>query len=553
LSLKEKLIFFVLVLVSFIALIFWIGYAYFSFTEPIANFGGSYKEGMVGQPLYVNPLLSQTSEADISLAQIIYSGLLRYDKNGNIANELASGYEIAEDHKSYVFHLKEGVKWHDGQELTADDVVFTINILQDPAYKSPVRQNWQGVIVEKIDQHTIKFVLENPYFGFLENLTIGILPKHIWENIAPEKFSLAEYNMRPIGSGPYQFSDYQKDSKGNVLSYNLVYFSDYFEGPAYISKISFNFYLDEESLLNAYKKKEINGISSVSPSEVKDVGFVKSTIIHEFNMPRYFAVFFNQSKSVALANDEVRQALDYATNRQEIVDSVLFGKANVLSSPFLPQMAESQGEGAGEHTFDLEKGKKILDENGWEVKDGGIREKDGNKLEFNLLTTDWPELVQTAEILAKQWEVLGAKVDVQVLTISDLQQNYIRPREYDALLFGQATSFDPDLYSFWHSSKKSDPGLNLSKFDNEEADKLLSEVREEFDREKRIEKNRQFNKILLQEVPAVFLYSRVYIYPVGNQVRGIDAVDISSSQYRFFDINKWYVKTKRIFKQNGNK
>ncbi|TSD02025.1 MAG: Uncharacterized protein Athens071425_179 [Parcubacteria group bacterium Athens0714_25] len=550
---KEKLIFFVLALVAFCAAVFWMVYAYFSFTEPIADFGGSYKEGMVGQPLYVNPLLSQTSEADASLAQIIYSGLLRYDKNGNIVNELASGYEIADDHKSYTFHLKEGVKWHDGQDLTADDVIFTLNILQDPSYKSPLRQNWQGVTVEKADQYTVKFILENPYFGFLENLTVGILPKHIWENITPEKFSLAEYNMRPIGSGPYQFSDFQKDSKGNVLSYNLVYFSNYFEGQAYISKISFNFYLDEESLLSAYKKKEINGISSVSPSEVKDAGFAKSTIIHEFNMPRYFAVFFNQSKSVALANDEVRQALDYATNRQEIVDSVLFGKANVLFSPFLPQMPESQGEGINYHAFDLEKGKKILDEKGWEVKDNGIREKDGNKLEFNLLTTDWPELSQTAEILAQQWRALGIGVNVQVLTISDLQQNYIRPREYDALLFGQAISFDPDLYSFWHSSKKSDPGLNLSKFDNQEADKLLAEIREEFDREKRIEKNRQFNKILLEEVPAVFLYSRVYIYPTGNQVKGIDAVDISSSQYRFFDINKWYVKTKRIFKNNGNK
>lgn len=552
-NLKEKLISLFLVLIAFGALIFWAGYAYISFTDPIADFGGSYKEGMVGQPLYVNPLLSQTSEADASLTQIIYNGLLKYDKNGNIANDLASSYEISEDRKEYVFHLKEGVKWHDGQELLADDIVFTINILQDAAYKSPIRQNWQGVKIEQIDSHSIKFILENPYFGFLENLTVGILPKHIWENITPEKFSLAEYNLNPIGSGPYRFSDYQKDSGGNILSYNLVSFPEYFEGSAYISKVIFNFYLDEVSLLNAYKKKEINGISSISPAEVKDISLIKSTNVHEFNMPRYFAVFFNQSKSVALANDEVRQALDFATDRNEIIEKVLFAKANVLYSPFLSQMQESQGEGVEYHIFDLEKGNKILSDSGWEIKDDGIREKDGNKLEFSLLTTDWPELSQTAQILADQWQKIGVKVNVQILTISDLQQNYVRPREYDALLFGQATSFDPDMYSFWHSSKKSDPGLNLSKFDNEQADKILGEIREEFDRNKRIEKYREFNKILLAEVPAVFLYSRNYLYPMGNQVEGVDIENISSSQYRFSNINKWYVKTKRIFKNNGNK
>jgi peptide/nickel transport system substrate-binding protein len=541
-----------LVLIACAALIFWIIYAYFSFTYPIADFGGSYKEGMVGQPLYVNPLLSQTSEADASLSQIIYSGLFKYNNNGNIINDLVSSYEVSGDHKEYIFHIREGVKWHDKEDLGADDVIFTINILQDPAYKSPLRQNWQGVTVEKIDQYTVKFILENPYFGFLENLTVGILPKHIWENITPEKFSLAEYNMRPIGSGPYQFSDYQKDSQGNILSYNLSYFPEYFEGSAYISKIVFNFYLDEDSLLGAYRKKEVNGISNVAPSEMKDVGFAKSTHIYEFNMPRYFAVFFNQSKSVALANDEVRQALDYATNKQEIVDKVLFGKAVALASPFLPQMAENQIE-TEYRSFDLEKGKKLLTDNGWEIKEGGIREKNGNKLEFNLLTTDWPELSQTAEIIANQWKELGVKANVQVLTVSDLQQNYIRPREYDALLFGQAASFDPDLYSFWHSSKKTDPGLNLSKFENEEADKLLSEIREEFDREKRIEKYRQFNKILSQETPAVFLYSRAYLYPVGVNVKGIEVESISSPQHRFSNINKWYVKIKRIFKQNEQK
>ncbi|MCX6765735.1 MAG: ABC transporter substrate-binding protein [Candidatus Moranbacteria bacterium] len=530
------------------SLFFWIGSWYFRLTQEVPKQGGEYIEGVVGQPMYVNPLLSQTSEADSDLVQLIYSGLLKYDNQGNLVNNLAESYEISSDQKTHTVHLRKNIKWHDGEQLDASDVFFTLSVVQDPAYKSPLRQNWQGVEVSQVDDYTLSFALNSPYFGFPRNLTMGILPKHIWENIAPEKFSLAEYNLRPIGSGPYQFSDLQKDSSGNILTYNLAAFKDYFEGQPNISKITFNFYPDEDAAVSAYNEKEIKGIGNIAPEKISEIKVSKSTRIHELNIPRYFAVFFNQTKNIALANDDVRKALAYGTNRQEIIENVLHGKGTAVHSPFLLQMKECEQE-INKYDFDIQKAEKILEESGWKYDEGEkVRKKGDVKLEFSIFTTDWPELSQTADILRGQWEKIGAKVKVEVLAVSDLQQNYIRPREYDALLFGQAVSFSPDPYSFWHSSQKKDPGLNLSLLDDKKADELLEKARQELDENKRVEYYHEFQKVVAEEIPAVFLYSPSYLYPVSQKVKGIRMENVNSPSGRFSEADKWYIKTKRVRK-----
>lgn len=517
------------------------------FTKPIPKTGGEYIEGIVGQPLYINPLLSQTSEADLDLSRLVFSGLFKYDQDGNAVPDLAESYSVSEDKKEYTVSLRKGATWHDGQEINAEDVFFTFNILQDSAYKSPLRQSFNGVEIKVVDDYAVAFSLKNPYVGFLENLTVGILPKHIWENIAPEKFALAEYNLHPIGSGPYMFSDFQKDQGGNILTLKLVSFKNYYGGTPYISRMTFNFYPDDKALIDAYNKKEIKGISSIPPENIKDIKNIKSTNIHELAIPRYFSVFFNQTKSVALADDEVRKALNLGTDRQEIIKTILYGKGIALSSPFLPQAKGYSDQ--NQFQFNIEEAGKKMEEAGWKMVDGeNLRKKGENKLEFELVTADYPEFVQTAEILKSQWEKIGARVNVKVLSFSDLQQNYIRTREYDSILFGQATSFNPDLYSFWHSSQKHDPGLNLSLFDNKDADGILESVRQESDEGKRVEGYQKFQEILSKEAPAVFLYARYYLYPTSTKVQGIETHSINSPEQRFTDVNKWYVKTKRILK-----
>lgn len=539
-------------LVSFLALIavsaflFWVFYAYLNVTKPIPKIGGDYTEGIVGQPLYINPLLSQSSEADADLTQLIYSGLFKYDKDGNLANDLAENYELSEDQKSYTIYLKKDVLWHDGQPLTESDVEFTINILQDPSYKSPLRQNWQGIEVEKIDDYTLKFILKSPYFGFLDNLTIGILPKHLWENIAPEKFSLTEYNLKPIGSGPYKYFNLEKDTSGNITSYQLNSFEKYSGGQPYIQRMIFNFYPDEDSMIEAYNKKLIKGMESILSEKIQNIKNIKTTKINEIQIPRYFSVFLNITKSVPLANDQVRKGLSYAVDKNEILDKALKGKGVAINSPFIEGMNEYNGE-VEKYDFNLDKANQVLEEAGWTMGEDGIRQKNGTKLAFEIYTTDWPELSTTAEILKEQWKKVGAEVEVRSLTFSDLNQNYIRTREYSSLLLGQVTTFNPDLYAHWHSSQK-ESGLNLASFNNEDADEILRSVRMEMDEGAREQKYKEFQTILAEKTPAVFLYSPYYLYPVSQDVKGIEIARLNSPAWRFADVNKWYVKTKRILK-----
>lgn len=529
------------------ALLFWFGALYVSATKEVQQAGGEYIEGVAAQPRYINPLLSQTSEADADLVQLIFSGLMGYGTDGKLEKRLAEDIITSEDKKTYTVVLRRGVKWHDGTELTADDVAFTIKSLQDPAYKSPLRTNWLSVEVAIVDRYTVNFTLKKSYFGFLENLTVGILPKHIWENISPDRFLLADYNLVPIGSGPYRFYDSKKDSSGNMLSYELRAYKEYFGGAPYISKIVFHFYPDELSLIDAYNRKEVMGMNSVSPENLSKLDQRKSTRIHEIAIPRIFAVFFNKTKSVALAYDEVREALNYATDREMIVREVLSGKGQPAFTAFLPFMAGYASDLA-HPSFDLGKANQLLDEKGWKRGEDGWRAKGDERLEVQLLTPNWPELTRTAEILKTQWEAIGAKVDIAMLGAADLQQNAIRPREYGALLFGEAAMLESDPFSFWHSSQKQDPGLNLSLFDDSDADKVLQELREESDETKRRNAYRNFQEIILKEHPAVFLYSPAYLYVVNAGVKGMDITRVNAPAERLSNAKDWYLKTQRVKK-----
>lgn len=473
---------------------------------------------------------------------------MEYDETGNLKPDLAESYDISDDKMTYTFHIKKNVAWHDGTPFSAQDILFTINAISDPSYKSPLRSDWQGIETALIDDYTIEFKIQSAYAGFLNNLTFGILPKHIWESVQPDNFHLANMNLEPIGTGPYKFlAPVQKDSKGNVLSYKLIANPNYFEGKPYISKITFNFYADESSALDAYNRKEVMGISNLSSQKISEIKTIQSTDTRKFNIPRYFAVFFNQTKSIPLASDEVREALNYATDRKEIIDKVLSGNGEPVYSPFLPGMI-GYSEDIGKKQFDLEKANSILEDKGWKKNADGIRSKNDAPLKITLVTTDWDELNQTAQILKSQWEKTGAKVDVNTYSISDIQQNYIRPREYEALLFGQVSGGDPDPFSFWHSSQKKDPGLNLSLFGSSDTDKLIEDGRVEFNKDERAKLYEKFQEKLQDEFPAIFLYSPKYIYPLNKNVRGINMEMLTAPSKRFSDINHWYIKTKRVRK-----
>ena len=364
LSKKEKIAFFIFLSLFWSSAISLATIIYFENTEIRPAVGGRYIEGMVGSPRFINPIYAN-SDVDRALVEIIFSGLFKYDGQGQIVPDLAKEMpKISEDGQIYEVSLRENLFWHDGQPLTADDVIFTIQTIQNPDFKSPLRGKYLGIEVEKIDDLTVQFKLRKPYSGFLERLTFKIIPKHIWQDLSPQNFVLSKYNLRPVGSGPYQFKKLRQDHTGRIVSLDLKRF----DREAYISEISFHFFETEEALIEAARAGKIDGFSIHSPAYVEL--FQKNDFNkYSLSLPRYFAIFFNPDKSKFLAQKEIRKALNYGTNKTEIIETVLLGRAKVVDSPILPEIYGYEAP-VKIYEFNPEKAQTLFKRAGLEKKEG---------------------------------------------------------------------------------------------------------------------------------------------------------------------------------------
>lgn len=546
-GLWERVAVFLLLLSVFGGIVFWFVSIFFACTESVPKPGGVYTEGIVGEPARINPVLSQATEADADLVRLVYGSLFSYDDVGKIRESLVDRYELLDGGKRYVVKLRQNVKWHDGRSFSADDVVFTIRVIQDPAYKSPFRANWQGVDVSREDDLTVVFSLKKPYFDFLENLTVGILPKHIWEGVAPEKFALVDFNLKPIGTGPFRAEGFKKDSNGTILSYELRAFPSYFDGAPFLQRLLLHFYKSEDEMIAAYNRREIRGMSNIAPEKLTSVSEKKMTEIRELEQPRVFALFLNEKKSVALADERVRRALSFATDREAILREVLGGRGSASYSLFSKGMTAYSDAGEA-YGFRLDESKRILEEAGWKLNDEGVREKDGVRIEFEIIVPDWAELVKTANMVENEWKEIGVRASVRVPESVVDAQRIIRSREYSALLYGLAMTFEPDPYSFWHSSQTGEFESNFAMFSDKRADELLSNARETLDESARSEMYREFQRILAEKMPAVFLYSPRYLYVQNSDIRGFSVRAANTPASRFQGISTWYMNTTRVWK-----
>ncbi len=527
-----------------------------SLAVEIPSSGGTIREGIIGTPRFINPLLS-VSDADRDLSNLVYSGLMRADTRGSLMPDLAEKYEISEDGLSYTFTLKDNLLWPDKKPITSDDVVFTIEMAQNSVLKSSQRASWEGVEIEKIDDKAVRFLLKRPYAPFMENMTLGILPKHIWENISPEQMTLTDFNIKPVGSGPYEITSIVKDSTGIIQSYALSPNKRFILGEPYIKNLILKFYPSEKKLIAAYENGEIDSVGGASSQNIEKIKRGE-TKLKNLLLPRVFAIFFNQNKAEILADKNIRQALDLAVDKEKIVREVLQNFGSVLNHPLppgsigAPDLQEKINPASYEEN--LKKAAEILKKAGWKINDQDkIYEKKGKKketikLEFDLSTSNAPELVQVAELLKTMLEKAGIRINTKIFEIGDLNQDVIRPRKYDALLFGIMMGRDPDPFAFWHSSQRNDPGLNIAMYTNITADKLLEEARTISDVEKRKEKYRAFQEQVEKDIPAVFLYSPEYIYLVPESLMGLNADAITVPSERFSQIHKWYIATEKIWK-----
>lgn len=548
LSKKEKFFLYLAVIVLVGSLLTWGFRYYIDSTEEVPAVGGEYTEGIIGQPSYINPVLAPTNETDLAISRLVFSSLMTYDSHGALVNDIAEDYKIEEDGKKYIFNIKKGVKWHDDTELTANDIAFTIEVIKNKLFNAPLvlRGDWQEVEVGVENDHTIFFKLKNPSAAFLNKTTFGILPQHIFKNITSDKFLLSEFNLKPVGSGPFVFAHYEQDDEGNIISYQLLANSNYHAGRPYLEKINFDFYSDKESLYEAYKKKEINGLTALPYEEVANFSQRSDTSLHILKTSQYFATYFNKTKSVPLADVEVRKALIHATNRQEIIDGFFKGYAIPVYSPIIPEFGDFTTTQAEKYPFDTGKAEELLENAGWKKQEDGTRKKDDEILKVKLTVhAEYPSYTKTAEFLKTQWEEVGVQVELSYL--EDLAfKNAITPREYQSVLYGQPyIGNDPDPFFFWHSSRKKNPGQNFALYENEEVDKLLTDARGNVSLDERKNKYAEFEEKLLNDAPALFICSPQFVYITNSKIKGNETNAIVNLSYRFTDINKWYIKTVR--------
>ncbi len=523
--------------------------AYYHFTVAVPATGGTLTEGIVGQPRFINPLLAPTNDADRDLTALVYSGLYRYNGKGQLVPDLAKSMpEVTSDGLSYSVTIRDNAMWQDGVPLTADDIAFTVQTAQNTDYGAPitVRAAWQGVDVERASDHVVIFRLKSKYAQFPNNLTMGILPQHLWQDIKPINFPLSELNTKPVGSGPFQFKSFVKDSAGNVVAYKFTAFPQYISGRPYIDELDIKLYGTQDELIAGFNGNDIDSIAGISGANVDKLKFTGRITLEKLKMPRYFALFFNQNQSMALADKNVRLALNDGTDRVSIINQTVDGNAFLVNSPMLGGILDINPN-VKTYDYDPAQAAQVLDASGWKVGSDGIRTKGKNVLDVKITTSTFPELAQAAQIVADQWKALGVHVTVESLPISQLQQ-VIKDRSYQILLFGEILTPDPDPFPLWHSSQREGPGQNLALYSNPTADALLEEARQTLNPLDRAQKYNDFQNILIQDIPAVFLYSPDYIYGLSDRVHGFDATLLSMPSDRFSGAAQWYINTTRQFK-----
>ena len=636
---KEKVFFFFFAALFFGSLIYLGINYYLKNTIVSPALSGTLREGFIGQPQLINPVFS-TSEIDQSLVELIFSSLMTY-QDGKFSPDLIENYQFQNDGKTFEFSIKNNVKWHDGKPLTVDDIVFTLNLIQEPKSLSPKIANWQGIELEKKSDYEGVFTLKQPYSNFLENLAqLKILPKHIWENVAAENLSMfPELNvLSPIGSGPYQVLKVKQKKDKSVEYIELKANQNYYRKLPYIQTIKFIFFNSDDDLINALNAKKIDA-AWLKNKEESELIKEDSLKIYQYLLPDYFSVFFNLNNKV-FEDKDVRMALTLAQDKDEIIQNVFNDSAEIVNSPILPEFYGYKEPQAVEPDKNL--AKSILEKKGFEEVDGkmtkiieklpefqiksdlkvgsegaeveklqeclakdpdiypggeitgyfgqntksaviafqekykdeiltpaGLSQGTGEvkastrkklnelcwptptetiPLSFSLYVPNQENLIKVAQKLINNWQEIGADVKLEVKETQELQK-IIKERSFDALLFGISMNAICDPLPFWHSSQIVDPGRNICSYKNENADKLLEEARKFYDPNDsaREEKLESFQEIVIQDYPAIFLYSPKYFYVVSNKIKGISSQKLSNSANRFSQIENWYIKTTRIW------
>lgn len=504
----------------------------------VPAYGGTLLEGAVGSPQFINPLLA-TSDADGDLSALTYAGLMGLSGTDSVVPVLAESYSVSPDGKSYTFIIRKGAAFSDGSPVTADDVLFTVQKAQDPALKSPKYADWSGVKAVALDQRTVQFTLAKAYAPFLGLTTLGILPSRLWKNISNEKFPFSTLETNPIGAGPFMVAKVSRDASGLISSVLLNQNPRYVLGRAYLDSIRVTFYARSEDLASA-----LTTGTEESAYDVARRGALTAPYA------RVFGVFWNPNEKQVYARLEVRKALSLALDRSGIVRDELGGYATAITGPVPPGKNVKQATIPSSDN-PTAAAASVLQAGGW-AYDGIARawKNAGTKQvldRITIRTSNVPELKNVAGAVKADWEKLGIPVDIELYEPGDLSQNVIRPRKYGALLYGMVIGRDQDLYAFWDSQERNDPGLNIALYANKTVDALLEDARSSTKPETRAADLQKIEDIVAADYPAAFIYAPNFIYAVPGDLRGVILPQIITPADRFSSVASWYRTTDAVW------
>ncbi len=505
------------------------------------DYGGRYVEGVAGSPSKVNPLFANFNDVDADLSGLVFSGLVRLGTSGNVQPDLASLPTIAPDGKTYLFQLKEGLTWHDGEPITSADVVFTVNTIQSLDFNGDpeLAELFRSVEVAAYGDQAIVMILPEPYAPFLARAaTVGILPVHLLGGLTASQMGDAPFNQTPIGSGPFRLVELTAE---HAL---LHRFPDYRGGSPYLSELELRFYPDDAALLAALTDDEVSGglfrpgLDRRAIDAIDDDGNLMRRSLHTTASS---LVYLNQQVPM-FTESFLRRALQHGLDRQKVLDAALEGQGLLTDSPIVLDMWSHDGSPEA-YGYDPELAKTLLDRAGWTMQ-GDIRANAfGQPLQFHLEASDDPVQMAIAEDIARQWNELGAQVDVVVSGASQFVEGVLLPRQFDAALVTIDTGPDPDPYPFWHSAQRFGDGRNLGGFADSTVDELLENARQTTSAAERAAAYRQFQVIFSQVAPAVLLATPSYQYVVDADVRGVSPGLLPTLASRFRDVQDWYVET----------
>ena len=518
--------------------------------------GGTYVEGIVGVPRYLNPLLSGYNEVDRDIGSLIFCGLTRLNGRGEVEPDLASRWDVATGSGqvvTYTFTLRSNAYWHDGTQVSADDVIYTIRLLQDPEFPGPDELGsalWKTITVGRVDRRTVSFTLIEPFAPFLDYTTFGLLPAHRLEGVAANDLPTLGFNTSPVGCGPFQLEGMDVADGGAVESVVLQRFDRYHGSRPQLDRIQFRFYPNYQRVIKAYQAREVDGLGRVPAAHLDQARSFPTLDLFSAPTAEYAGVLFNLRRSELgyAADSAVRRALMHAVDRQAIIDGALDGQAIPAQGPLLPgTWAHSDLE--ARYEFNPDRAEDLLDDAGWERR--GIvddwRRKGGKRLEFSLLVSSEPERLAVAQMLIEQWAAIGVTVTLRTASPPEVRQA-LEARDFDAILVSVSVPGDPDPYTFWHETQV-ESGQNYTGIANRRISEVIEQARVlvEAGNETRRDLYEEFQELFAHEMPALPLYLPVYTYGVDQRIHNVQIGPLMYPSDRFRTVADWWMVPRRVF------